>query len=195
MNLLPEKIIRSSLLEARELLTLFIEHPDTIRKMIEVADIIQSIFEKRGRVFVCGNGGSMCDAMHFAEEWTGRFRKDRDPMPVIALGDPSHLTCVANDFGFESVFSRSVQALGHDGDLLITISTSGNSENVIRAAQVAKTQGMIVFGMLGQDGGKLKSTCDQYLIAPGKTSDRIQEIHMLVLHILIEAVEERMFHR
>ena len=135
----------------------------------------------------------MCDAMHFAEEWTGRFRKDREPMPVIALGEPSHLTCVANDFGFESVFSRPIQALGHPGDLLITISTSGNSENVIQAAQIAKVKGMTVFGMLGKDGGKLKTKCDQYIIAPGSTSDRIQEIHMLVLHILIEVVEQKMF--
>ncbi|MBP95991.1 phosphoheptose isomerase [Candidatus Poribacteria bacterium] len=193
MTLLSEKVIRSSLSEARKLLTMFIEHPDTIRKLTKIASTIQLVFEKRGRVFVCGNGGSMCDAMHFAEEWTGKFRKERAPMPVIALGDPSHLTCVANDFGFESVFSRSIQALGHTGDLLIAISTSGNSENVIQAAQVAKLQSMTVFGMLGKDGGKLKSECDQYLIAPGSTSDRIQEIHMLAFHILIEAVEQTMF--
>ena len=188
-----QRLIKSSLLEAQSLLTLFIEDPKTVKTISEMAVSVQSVFEKRGRVFVCGNGGSMCDAMHFAEEWTGRFRKDREPMPVIALGDPSHLTCVANDFGFSSVFSRSVQALGHSGDLLFAISTSGNSENVIRAAQVAKLQGITVFGMLGQDGGKLKSYCDQYLIAPGITSDRIQEIHMLVFHILIETVEEKMF--
>ena len=188
-----QKLIHSSLSDARRLLAQFIEHPDTINKITEMAEIIQSIFEVRGRVFVCGNGGSMCDAMHFAEEWTGRFRKDREPMPVIALGEPSHLTCVANDFGFESVFSRLIQALGHYGDLLIVISTSGNSENVIRAAQVARNQGVTVFGMLGKDGGKLKSECDYHLIAPGTTSDRIQEIHMLVLHVLIEAVEQKMF--
>ncbi len=193
MSTKTDKLIRSSLLEASILLTQFMEHPDTVKKMTEIAIIIQSIFEKRGRVFVCGNGGSMCDAMHFAEEWTGRFRKERAPMPVIALGDPSHLTCVANDFGFESVFSRPVQALGHAGDLLIAISTSGNSKNVIRAAEVAKLQHMTIFGMLGQDGGQLKSKCDQYLVVPGETSDRIQEIHMLVFHVLIEAIEERMF--
>ena len=194
MTSLPEMQIYSSLTEAKELLTQFIEHPDSIKKITDMANTIQSVFERKGRVFVCGNGGSMCDAMHFAEEWTGRFRKDREAMPVIALGgDPSHLTCVANDFGFESVFSRLVQALGHPGDLLITISTSGNSTNVIQAAQFAQTQGITVFGMLGKDGGKLKSECDQYLIAPGLTSDRIQEIHMLVFHVLIEVVEEKMF--
>jgi len=193
MSTQTKELIQSSLSEANILLTRFIEHPDTIEKMTKMAAIIQSIFEKRGRVFVCGNGGSMCDAMHFAEEWTGRFRKDRDPMPVIALGESSHLTCVSNDFGFESVFSRLIQALGHDGDLLIAISTSGNSKNIIKAAQTAKLQRMTVFGMLGKDGGRLKSKCDQYLIAPGTTSDRIQEIHMLVFHVLIEVIEEQMF--
>ena len=193
MTSISQELIQSSLSEAQVLLNQFIEDPNTIGTMISIAETMESIFEKRGRIFVCGNGGSMCDAMHFAEEWTGRFRKDRDPMPVIALSDPSHLTCVANDFGFESVFSRPIQALGHSGDLLIAISTSGNSENVIKAAQVAKLQGLFVFGMLGQDGGRLKFECDQYLIVPGITSDRIQEIHMLVFHILIEAVEQNMF--
>ena len=193
MTQLAHRLIQSSLLEAQNLLTQFIQNSQTVETMVEVAQRIQSLFEKRGRVFVCGNGGSMCDAMHFAEEWTGRFRQDRDPMPVIALGDPSHLTCVANDFGFEEVFSRPVLALGHPGDLLIAISTSGNSENVLRAVKAAKKRQMAVFGMLGKDGGKLKDQCDCYLLAPGATSDRIQEIHMMVFHILIEAVENQMF--
>ena len=193
MALTSQKLIKSSLSEAQNLLALFTEHPNTIKTIAQMASTIQSVFEKKGRVFICGNGGSMCDAMHFAEEWTGKFRKEREPMPVIALGDQAHLTCVANDFGFESVFSRPVQALGHSGDLLIAISTSGKSENIIQAAKVAKLKDMIVFGLLGKDGGNLKFNCDQYLIAPGLTSDRIQEIHMLVLHVLIEVVEERMF--
>ena len=193
MTPISQELIQSSLSEAQLLLNQFIEDPNTMGTMISMAETMESIFEKRGRIFVCGNGGSMCDAMHFAEEWTGRFRKDRDPMPVIALGESSHLTCVSNDFGFESVFSRLIQALGHDGDLLIAISTSGNSKNIIKAAQTAKLQRMTVFGMLGKDGGRLKSKCDQYLIAPGTTSDRIQEIHMLVFHVLIEVIEEQMF--
>ena len=193
MALIPHQLIKSSLSDAQKLLTQFVEHPSTVSTIVEMAKGIQSVFENRGRVLVCGNGGSLCDAMHFAEEWTGRFRKTREPMPVIALSDPSHLTCVANDFGFESVFARLVQAFGHSGDLLIAISTSGNSENVIQAAQAAKLQGLTVFGMLGQDGGNLRSYCDQYLIAPGVTSDRIQEIHMLVFHIMIEVIELQMF--
>ena len=193
MTLASQELIQHSLFEAQRLLTVFMEAEDNLDKMAKIAKIIQSVFEKKGRVFVCGNGGSMCDAMHFAEEWTGRFRKDRLPMPVIALGDPSHLTCVANDFGFESVFSRPIQALGHSGDLLIVISTSGNSENLIRAAEMAKKNDLTVFGMLGQQGGILRSKCDHYLIAPGNTADRIQEIHMVILHILIEVVEQNMF--
>ena len=186
-------LIKSSLKEIQNLLNLFIERPDTTETIAKMAENIRFVFEKRGRVFICGNGGSMCDAMHFAEEWTGRFRKDRIAMPVIALGDASHLTCVANDYGFEVVFSRLVEALGHSGDLLIVLSTSGNSENVIQAAKVAKRRGVAVFGMLGKDGGRLKFQCDKYLIVPGESSDRIQEIHMMVLHILIEAIEEQMF--
>ena len=189
-----QQLIKSSLSEAQELLALFIDAPTNINTISEIAEAIRDVFERRGRVFICGNGGSMCDAMHFAEEWTGRFRKNREPMPVIVLGDPSHLTCVANDFGFDSVFSRLVQALGHPRDILITISTSGNSENIIQAAKMAKNQEMAVLGLLGQDGGNLKYDCDQYLIAPGSTSDRIQEIHMLVLHIIVEIVEKQMFY-
>jgi D-sedoheptulose 7-phosphate isomerase len=135
----------------------------------------------------------MCDAMHFAEEWTGRFRKDREPLPAIALSDPAHLTCAANDFGFDEVFARSILAFGHPADLLIALSTSGNSTNVLRAVEAAKSRRMKVFGLLGKDGGKVKPHCDLCLVAPGNTSDRIQEIHMMVLHILIESVERLMF--
>ncbi len=188
-----QDLLRRCYADIQEIVTSFCSDPETVEKTEQVARMLADIFQSGGKGMICGNGGSMCDAMHFAEEWTGRFRKDREPMPVIALGDPSHLTCVANDFGFESVFSRLIQALGHSGDLLIAISTSGNSENIIQAVNTAKLRCMTVCGMLGKDGGRLKSECDQYIIAPGKTSDRIQEIHMLVFHILIEAIEERMF--
>ncbi|MDD9974440.1 MAG: SIS domain-containing protein, partial [Candidatus Poribacteria bacterium] len=139
------------------------------------------------------NGGSLCDAVHFAEECTGKFRSDRKPLPAIALGDAGHITCTANDFGFAEIFARPLSALGHPGDLLIVLSTSGNSENVVRAAAVAKSRGMQVFGLLGGDGGDLKQHCDICLIAPGNTADRIQEIHIKVLHILIEHIERLMF--
>ena len=186
-------VIRNSLNEAQHVLNQFIQAPQNIEIMNEAVDLIKDVFERRGRIFACGNGGSMCDAMHFAEEWTGRFRKDRQPLPAMALGDASHLTCVANDYGYEEVFARPILAFGHAGDLLVAISTSGNSVNVLRAAEAAKSREMKVLGMLGKDGGKIKSHCDLCLIAPGSTSDRIQEIHMMVLHILIESVERLMF--
>lgn len=186
-------IIKHSLQEAKNSLDGFIQDPQQIAIMGEAVEVIRGVFVRQGQIFACGNGGSMCDAMHFAEEWTGRFRKNRHPLPAMALSDPAHLTCVANDFGFDEIFARPLLAFGHTGDLLIAISTSGNSANVLRAVEAAKSREMKVFGLLGQDGGKIKPHCDLCLIAPGKTSDRIQEIHMVVLHILIEAVERLIF--
>jgi D-sedoheptulose 7-phosphate isomerase len=186
-------VIQNALNGAQNALNQFVENPQNIETMNEVVQLIKGVFERRGRIFACGNGGSMCDAMHFAEEWTGRFRKDRDPLPALALGDPSHLTCVANDYGYDEVFARPILAFGHEGDLLVAITTSGNSANVIRAAEAAKLRGMKVFGLLGKDGGNIKPLCDLCLIAPGETTDRIQEIHIKVLHILIESVERLMF--
>ena len=185
--------IQSSLLDAQDTLNQFINNPDNINVIAETATLIRDVFEDQGRVFTCGNGGSLCDAVHFAEECTGKFRKNRDPLPAIALSDAGHITCTANDFGFVEIFARPLLALGQPGDLLIAISTSGNSENVARAAKAAKSREMQVFGLLGKDGGQLMQHCDSYLIAPGKTADRIQEIHIKVLHILIEQVERLMF--
>ena len=185
--------IRNSLNEAQNTLSQFIQSASNIETMNEVVDLIKDVFERRGTIFACGNGGSMCDAMHFAEECTGRFRKAREPLPAIALSDPSHLTCVANDYGYDEVFARPLLAFGHVADLLIAISTSGNSANLLRATEVAKSRGMKVFGLLGKDGGRIRLHCDLSLIAPGDTSDRIQEIHIMVLHILIESVERLMF--
>lgn len=187
------KNIRDALLEAQDALDRFIRNPENIATIAETAELIRDVFEREGRVFTCGNGGSLCDALHFAEECTGKFRNNRKPLPVIALGDAAHITCTANDFGFTEIFARPLLALGHPGDLLLVLSTSGNSENVLRAAVVAKSRGMKVFGLLGRDGGNLKRHCDNYLIAPGDTADRIQEIHIKVLHILTEQVERLMF--
>ena len=185
--------IRDALLEAKDVLNRFIQNPENIATIAETAEMMRAVFERQGRIFTCGNGGSLCDAVHFAEECTGKFRDARTPLPVIALSDAGHITCTANDFGFAEVFARPLSALGHSGDLLVALSTSGNSENVVRAAEVAKSRGMRVFGLLGGDGGSLKKHCDIYLIAPGATADRIQEIHIKVLHILIEQVERLMF--
>ena len=187
--------IRDALLEAQDVLDRFIRNPENIATIAETAELIRDVFEREGRVFACGNGGSLCDATHFAEECTGKFRSDRKPLPAIALSDAGHITCTANDFGFAEIFARPLLALGHPGDLLVVLSTSGNSENVVHAAIAAKSRGMKVFGLLGRDGGSLKQHCDICLIAPGDTADRIQEIHIKVLHILIEQVERLMFPR
>ena len=185
--------VRNALLEAQNTLNQFIQNPDNITVIAETAAMMRDIFEQQGRIFTCGNGGSMCDAIHFAEECTGKFRDNRKPLPVIALSDAGHITCTANDFGFTEVFARPLLALGHPGDMLVALSTSGNSENVVRAAAAAKSRQMHVFGLIGRDGGMLKQHCDNYIIAPGDTADRIQEIHIKVIHILIEHVERLMF--
>lgn len=153
-----------------------------------VADIAAT-FARGNKVLIVGNGGSMCDAAHFAEELTGRFRNDRRPLPALACNDAGHLTCVANDYGFEHVFARWVEALGTAGDTLIILSTSGNSPNCIRAAKAAHTRGMKSWALLGKTGGDLKTAADSCIIAPGATADRIQELHMLILHIVVEGVE------
>lgn len=153
-------------------------------------------FKARSKVLAIGNGGSMCDAAHFAEEFTGRYRKDRPPLPVIACTDPAHLTCVANDFGFEQVFSRWVEALGNTGDVLVALSTSGNSPNIVAGVNAARAKGMHVVLLLGKGGGKLAGSAgpDGFeWIVPGDTADRIQELHMLILHTIIEGVEREMF--
>jgi D-sedoheptulose 7-phosphate isomerase len=185
--------IRNALLDAQDGLNQFIQNPDNIRVIADTASLMRDVFEQQGKIFTCGNGGSLCDAIHFAEECTGKFRNNRKPLPVIALSDAGHITCTANDFGFTEIFARPLLALGHPGDLLVILSTSGNSENVVHAAKAAKSRQMHVFGLIGKDGGQLKHHCDSYLIAPGETADRIQEIHIKVLHILIEHVERLMF--
>ena len=185
--------IRDALLDAQDMLNRFTQNPENIATIAKTAEMMRDVFEREGRIFTCGNGGSLCDAVHFAEECTGKFRDDRRPLPAIALSDAGAITCTANDFGFSEIFARPLSALGHPGDLLVALSTSGNSANVIRAAETARSHGIRVFGLLGKDGGELKHHCDIYLIAPGDTADRIQEIHIKVLHILIEHVERLMF--
>ncbi|MGE3109235.1 MAG: SIS domain-containing protein [Phycisphaerales bacterium] len=156
---------------------------------------IAACFRAGGKILICGNGGSCCDANHFAEELTGRFRADRPPLPAIACVDAAHITCTANDFGFDHVFERWVTALGKPGDVLIVLSTSGNSQNILLAARAGRSAGMHVAAMLGKDGGTLHAqhASDTVIIVPGETSDRIQELHMLLLHALVESVERDLF--
>lgn len=187
MNLLESYKIELALLEN------FIKEEEERRETEKVAKELVDVFTKGNKVLICGNGGSNCDALHFTEEFTGRFRGDRKALPAIAISDSSHITCVGNDYGFDYIFSRGVEAYGKEGDMFFGISTSGNSPNVIKAVEAAKKLGMKTCVLLGKDGGKLKGMCDYEFIIPGKTSDRIQEIHMMILHIIIEGVERIMF--
>ena len=176
-----------------DLLKDFIEKEEKEKVTETISSDLAEIFNKGGKVLIAGNGGSNCDALHFAEEFTGRFRSNRRALPAIAISDSSHITCVGNDYGFDYIFSRGVEAYGKDGDMFIGISTSGNSTNIIKAVEAAKEMGIKTVGLLGKDGGKLKGMCDYEFIIPGITSDRIQEIHMMILHIIIEGVERIMF--
>lgn len=145
-----------------------------------------------GKIIACGNGGSLADAVHFAEELTGRFRADRPPIAALALADAGHITCTANDYGFERIFERGVEALGRPGDVLVALSTSGNSPNIRRALAAAKARRMRTITLLGKGGGALRGEADIELIAPGETADRIQELHMLVLHTIVEGIEKEL---
>jgi len=185
--------IEQSFQDASETLNNFLKEESNIRNTMEVSQLIADVFKNNNKILICGNGGSACDSMHFAEEFTGRFRKERRALPVISLTDPSHITCVGNDYGFDKIFSRGVEAFGKEGDILIGLSTSGNSENVIRAVKAAEKLKMTTISLLGKDGGKLKGKCDYQFIIPAHTSDRVQEVHMTILHIIIEEVERLLF--
>lgn len=167
----------------------------TVHFLEEIADALVECFTSGGKVLVAGNGGSICEAMHFAEELTGFYRQKRPALPAIALSDPAHMSCVANDIGYEYVFSRMIEALGKENDLFIALTTSGNSQNLIEAALSAKKKKIKVIGFLGKEGGRLKSLCDHYWIVKGfGFSDRIQEAHLTAIHILIQRVEESLFY-
>lgn len=187
------EVIKSSLLEAKDCLNSFLSNEQNIATITQIARLLAETLQDGGKIIIFGNGGSLTDAMHFAEELTGRFRKDRMPLPAICISDPSHITCVANDFGFQEIFARSVMAYAKAGDAVIGLSTSGNSQNIIRAFDAAKKSSCKTIAFLGKGGGQIKGTVDCELIASGATSDRIQEIHMLVLHILVEAIEYQLF--
>lgn len=172
----------------------FLKSPESLQFMEEAASVIAKCFAAGGKVLIAGNGGSLCDAMHFAEELTGVFRQRRKALPAIALSDPGHLTCAANDLGFDAVFSRAVEALGKTDDVLILLTTSGNSPNLVNAVPVAQAIGMKTLAFLGKTGGKLKGCCDlEWCVTGFKYSDRIQEAHMTAMHIIIEIVERHLF--
>lgn len=180
--------------EAREVLTRFMSESSNADKIITAGDLIVEAINKGCKAISCGNGGSMCDAMHFAEELTGRFRENRRGLAAIAISDPSHMTCVGNDFGFDYIFSRYVEAVGQAGDVLLAISTSGNSPNILNAAKEAKAKGMKVVALTGKSGGELSGYADVELCAPHMGySDRIQEIHIKIIHVMIRHIESKLF--
>lgn len=184
-------LISAELNQAAEVLQGFLKDENNLKNIEAAAKAIADSIKQGGKVISCGNGGSHCDAMHFAEELTGRYRDNRKAIPAICVSDPSHISCVSNDFGYEFVFSRYLEALGNKGDVLLGISTSGNSANIIRAAQTAKEKGMKVIILSGKDGGKLASLADIELRVPHfGYADRIQEVHIKIIHILILLIEK-----
>jgi D-sedoheptulose 7-phosphate isomerase len=187
---LPD-LIRAELTEARSVLDQFLADDANLTRIAQAAELVAASLQNGGKVLTCGNGGSLCDAQHFAEELSGRYRQDRPALAAIALTEASHMTCVANDYGFEFVFSRFVQALGRPGDVLLAISTSGNSPNVLNAAEAARVAGMQVISLTGKDGGKLAGLSDVEIRVPHfGFADRIQEVHIKVIHIMIFLIEK-----
>ena len=186
--------IRKEFLEAQEVLATFVADDKNFQAIEKAGDLIVDSFKNRGKLITCGNGGSMCDAMHFAEELSGRFRADRPALPAISISDPSHISCVLNDYGADFIFSRYLEGVGFSGDVLVAISTSGNSANVINAAKVAKEKGMKVIALTGKTGGELAAHADVEIRAPhSKFADRVQEIHIKVIHSLIHYIEQKLF--
>jgi len=184
-------IILAELTEAQRVLTSFINNPENLSRIQEAATLMAVAVQNNKKILSCGNGGSMCDAMHFAEELTGRYRDDRPAIPAIAIADASHMSCVSNDYGYAHIFSRYVEALGQPGDVLLAISTSGNSANVLKAAEVARAKGMQIVSLTGKDGGQLAALSNVEIRAPHFSyADRIQEIHIKVIHILILLIEK-----
>jgi D-sedoheptulose 7-phosphate isomerase len=185
--------ILDNLNRARETQRQFAENPANLETIEKAGMMLADALHSGHRALSCGNGGSLCDAMHFAEELSGRFRKDRPALAGLCLSDPAAMTCIANDYGYESVFARGVEAFGRSGDVLLAISTSGNSPNVLRAAETARQRGMKVIALLGRDGGKLKPLADVAIVVTSDTTERIQEVHIQIIHALIEFVERRLY--
>ncbi len=188
-----QDLIKSELTEAADVLNKFLSDDHNIAQIEAAAKAIADSFKQGGKVLSCGNGGSHCDAMHFAEELTGRYRENRPGYPGIAISDPSHLSCVSNDFGYDFVFSRYVEAVGSAGDVLFGLSTSGNSGNILKAIEAAKAKGMKTIALTGKDGGQMAGLADIEIRVPHfGYADRIQEIHIKIIHIVIQLIEKEM---
>lgn len=188
-----QDLIRSELTEAADVLNKFLSDEHNLAQIEAAAKLIADSFKQGGKVLSCGNGGSHCDAMHFAEELTGRYRENRPGYPGIAISDPSHLSCVSNDFGYDFVFSRYVEAVGTRGDVLFGLSTSGNSGNILKAMEAAQAKGMKTIALTGKDGGKMAGVADVEIRVPHfGYADRIQEVHIKIIHIVIQLIEKEM---
>ena len=180
--------------EAQSVLAIFLANEQNFLKIEQAGQMMVEALKTNHKIISCGNGGSMCDAMHFAEELSGRYRDDRNALAAIAISDASHLTCVANDYGFDKIFSRFVEGLGNSGDVLLAISTSGNSSNILNAIKAAKEKGMKVIGLTGKTGGEMAGLCDVEIRAPHSAyADRVQEIHIKIIHSLIDFIERGIF--
>jgi D-sedoheptulose 7-phosphate isomerase len=188
-------VVVNNLQQAETALAQLLASPNSLAQIVAAADLIADSFQQGGRVFSCGNGGSMCDAMHFAEELSGRYRDDRKALPAVSISDPSHISCVGNDYGYDFIFSRYLEAHARKGDVLLGISTSGKSANVIKAAEYAKQHGIHVITLTGKSDsahGAL-AILDITTLGTSGFADRVQELHIKVIHILIELIERRFF--
>lgn len=186
-------LIKNSLVEAQFALDELLKNDAVLANVDRAANLIVESLRHEGKILSCGNGGSMCDAIHFAEELSGRYRKNRRALAAMSISDPAHITCVANDFGYEYVFSRFIEGHGRKGDCVLAISTSGTSPTILNATTAAQEKGMIVIGLTGRPGSPLDVMADVSICTPGgQFADRVQELHIKVLHIIIELIEEKL---
>jgi D-sedoheptulose 7-phosphate isomerase len=187
--------VLAHLTEAADALTRLRQDEETLDRVVQAVTLMAGALRAGGKILSCGNGGSLCDAMHFAEELSGRYRDDRPALAALCLSDPGHITCVGNDYGFEHVFARGVEALGRPGDVLVGFSTSGRSPNVVAAARAAREAGMSVIALTGRSGSELEKAADLALITPGgRYADRVQELHIKLVHVMIDGIERALGH-
>ncbi len=189
------QLVRQAFIDARQVLEDFLANPTNLQQISEAISLLADCLGQQGKIMSCGNGGSFCDSMHFAEELTGRFRQDRPALAALALADGAHLSCVANDYGYDAVFSRAIEAYGRPGDVLLAISTSGNSPNVVNAVKKAQEKQLKTIGLLGKNGGELAHLVDIPIVVRSNATERIQELHIKIIHIFIAGIENRLFGR